>query len=122
MVTAPDHQPKPTEAPPGAQGWTLGEGGLFVWRTVVTTSERVAGFEIASHLGPCSGDVAVASAGDGLESRIGLARERATQLMVDHACAKGAHAVIRVDYQVTSIGLSTVVTATGTAVTLTPIS
>jgi uncharacterized protein YbjQ (UPF0145 family) len=98
----------------------LAEGGSFVWRTVVTTSDRVAGFEISSHLGPCSGDVAVASAGDGLESRLGLARERATQLMVDRACAKGAHAVVAVSYEVTSIGLSTVLTATGTAVTLTP--
>jgi uncharacterized protein YbjQ (UPF0145 family) len=106
--------------PTGSQGWAVAEDGISVWRTVVTTTEQVAGFGVAAYLGPVWGEAVTASAGDGLELRLGQARQRATDLMVEQACGRGAHAVVGVRFQVTAVGLSAVVSATGTAITLSP--
>jgi uncharacterized protein YbjQ (UPF0145 family) len=106
--------------PPAAEGWSTDEEGRPIWRTVVTSTDSVSGFTIASHLGLTSADVAVAAAGDGLDERLGWARERATAILTERACSRGAHAVVGLRYQLSTVGLSAVVSAFGTAVTLRP--
>lgn len=104
-----------------AQGWVAAESGQPIWRPVVTTTDQLASWDIDTYLGVVSAEVAV-DADEHDIRRLGgsLARGREVGIggLVQEAIERGAHAVIGVQMQYTSLGAKLLVTITGTAVTL----
>jgi uncharacterized protein YbjQ (UPF0145 family) len=104
-----------------AQGWVTGADGRATWRPVVTTTQQLANWDVHTYLGVVTAEVAVEAPGGDLR-QVGatLARGRQVGLegLVDEAIERGAHAVIGVTMQYTSIGSRMLITMTGTAVTL----
>jgi uncharacterized protein YbjQ (UPF0145 family) len=88
---------------------------------VVTTTQQLANWDVHTYLGVVTAEVAVEAPGGDLR-QVGatLARGRQVGLegLVDEAIERGAHAVIGVTMQYTSIGSRMLITMTGTAVTL----
>ena len=104
-----------------AQGWVGKEGPSPHWRPVVTTTERLGSWEAATYLGIVTGEALVEIVDDAtvLSEALGRARAVAVNGMVDAGVARGAHAVLGVALSYTSLQWRLLVTATGTAVTLT---
>ncbi len=92
------------------QGWVDGE-----WRPIVTTSETLAAWSVDVYLGVVVGDTLIPSVTP--ESLAG-ARAVAEAAMINEATARGAHAVLGVTATVEQVGDQTLVTSSGTAVTL----
>jgi len=106
---------------------------------LVSTTERVAGYEVVETLGEVFGITVrsrglLGNIGAGLKSLVGgeitqythlleEAREHAVQRMVEHAQAKGADAVIMMRFDSSEIGTTmSEIVAYGTAVRLRPAS
>ena len=97
------------------QGWVEAPNGSTSWRAITSTSDSLSGWVIETYLGVVVGDSTV----DTVEaSAIGAAREEAVSAAVSAALRRGAHAVIGLRFTTQQIEATTVVTATGTAVTL----
>ncbi len=92
------------------QGWVDGE-----WRPIVTTSETLATWTVDVYLGVVVGDTLITAVSP---ETLSQARSRAESAMVDEATARGAHAVLGVNATVEQVGDQTLITSTGTAVTL----
>jgi uncharacterized protein YbjQ (UPF0145 family) len=104
------------------QGWIRTVDGRAQWRTIVTTADAIARYSIGTHLGIATGEAGVAVHGDDtrhLGGTLQRARKIALDGMIHEAVARGAHAVVGVSIAYTSFGETLLVTATGTAVTLT---
>jgi uncharacterized protein YbjQ (UPF0145 family) len=104
---------------------------------IVTTANEVAGYRVTRHLGVVRGITVrsrsvIGNIGAGIQSLFGgnisiytnlaeKAREEAFNLMVEHAAAAGANAVIAMRYDANEItdGITEVL-AYGTAVTVEP--
>ena len=99
------------------QGWVQADNGALVWRPIVTTADRLDHWAVATYLGIVSGE-ADATADLGYEDPMGRARQEAVRAMIGNALSRGAHGVIGVALSVTADESGTVVTAAGTAVTL----
>jgi uncharacterized protein YbjQ (UPF0145 family) len=104
-----------------AQGWVPDEYGTAMWRPVVATTEELAVWDIRTYLGIVTAEIAVEARGGDfkqLGSTMTRAREMGVEGLVQEAIARGAHAVVGVDMNYTSIGGRLLITLTGTAVTL----
>jgi uncharacterized protein YbjQ (UPF0145 family) len=104
-----------------AQGWVATPTGGMVWRPVVTTTPELANWDIDTYLGVVTAEVAMeAEHADHRELGDVLARGRGVGVagLVDEAIERGAHAVVGVTLQYTSLGRRLLLTMTGTAVTL----
>lgn len=99
-----------------AQGWVQTAPGTLEWRPIVTTVDRVDGWEVATYVGIVAGQAA-APPRSGRRRSMGARRE-AVRRMVADAVARGAHGVLGVSFDTVSDADGSVVTATGTAVTL----
>jgi hypothetical protein len=99
-----------------AQGWVTDTNGATTWRPIVSTLHSVSRWNIDTHLGVVSGDSPL-TGHEGLAE----ARESALEALVQESLTRGAHAVVGVEILVHQIGDNVVLTATGTAVTLSPI-
>ena len=93
------------------------DNGALVWRPIVTTADRLDHWEVATYLGIVSGE-SDAAADRGHEDPMGRARQEAVRAMIGSALSRGAHGVVGVALSVTADESGTVVTAAGTAVTL----
>ncbi len=100
-----------------AQGWVDGQGDGVAseWRPIVATVSTIHGWAAETYLGLVAGDAPLSDHPD-----IGTARSAAVQAMVEESLARGAHAVIGVNVAIHEVAGNTLVTATGTAVTLSP--
>ncbi len=123
IETAPE--PEPDAAPAiewgsrwqeSAQGWVEDDQGRSTWRPIVTTSPLLSEWQIDTYLGVVSADVVLGSGPVEFEMTAG--RTSAMRSMVDEAMLRGAHAIVGVSTTVAPVGRATVLTATGTAVTL----
>lgn len=93
------------------QGWVDGE-----WRPIVATGDSLAAWSVDVYLGVVVGDSLI----DGISTAsLASARSKAIASMLDDATARGAHAVVSVASRVEQVGSQTLVTVSGTAVTLT---
>ncbi len=104
-----------------AQGWVTGADGRATWRPVVTTTERLANWDVHTYLGVVTAEVAVEAPGGDLRqvgATLAKGRQVGIEGLVDEAVERGAHAVISVTMQYTPIGTRMLITMTGTAVTL----
>jgi uncharacterized protein YbjQ (UPF0145 family) len=104
-----------------AQGWVTGVDGRATWRPVVTTTQELASWDVHTYLGVVTAEVAVeAQSGDLRQVGATLARGRQVGIegLVDEAVERGAHAIIGVTMQYTSVGTRMLITMSGTAVTL----
>lgn len=99
-----------------AQGWVEDEQGRSTWRPIVTTSPILSEWQIDTYLGVVAADVVLGSGP--IEVEMTSRRTAAMRALVDEAMARGAHAIVGVSTTMASLGGSTVLTATGTAVTL----
>jgi uncharacterized protein YbjQ (UPF0145 family) len=99
-----------------AQGWVEDEQGRSTWRPIVTTSPILSEWQIDTYLGVVAADVVLGSGP--IEIEMTSRRTAAMRALVDEAMARGAHAIVGVSTTMASRGGSTVLTATGTAVTL----
>ena len=135
-LTAPAVSPQtdqtlhPAETEPAAgslwdestQGWVRTKEGTAQWRTILTTADVVARYTVGTHLGLATGEAAVTVHGDDtryLGDTLLRARRIAVDGMTRRAVARGAHAVIGISIAYTPFAGTLLVTATGTAVTLT---
>lgn len=100
-----------------AQGWVQTDDGGLEWRPIVTTVDQLDRWEVATYLGIATG--AANTAADNPDAaRLAWGRRRAVEQMVADAVARGAHGVIGVSFAHTTSPTGEVVTAAGTAVTL----
>ena len=99
-----------------AQGWVEDGRGRSTWRPIVTTSPLLSEWQIDTYLGVVSADVVLGSGS--IESEMATGRTSAMRNLVDEAMARGAHAIVGVSTTMAPVGSATVLTATGTAVTL----
>ncbi|MDF1594664.1 MAG: heavy metal-binding domain-containing protein [Acidimicrobiia bacterium] len=99
-----------------AQGWVEDEQGRSTWRPIVTTSPILSEWQIDTYLGVVAADVVLGSGP--IEVEMPSGRTATIRALVDEAMARGAHAIVGVSTTMASLGGSTVLTATGTAVTL----
>lgn len=99
-----------------AQGWVEDEFGRSVWRPIITSTDSLAEWAVDTYLGLVAADVTVE--GDDLEAGLPTARRTGERRMVEEALRRGAHAVLGVTTGMSSAGNRTVVTVSGTAVTL----
>ncbi len=104
-----------------AQGWVTAADGRATWRPVVTTTQELSNWDVHTYLGVVTAEVAVEAQGGDLR-QIGATLAKGRQVgiegLVDEAVERGAHAVIGVTMQYTSIGTRMLITMSGTAVTL----
>ena len=98
------------------QGWIENEDGEPAWRPIISTSDSLSPWTIETYLGIVTGDASVEPAGD--IDGLAAARGAALDIAVADAVDRGGHAVTGVKFAVNEIGASTIVTASGTAVTL----
>lgn len=106
-----------------AQGWVRTADGRAEWRTILTTADTVPHHPTATHLGVVVGEAAVAAHGNDtrhLGGTLARARQTAIDGMTRHAVVRGAHAVVAVAIAYTAFAGTLLITATGTAITLTP--
>ncbi len=104
------------------QGWIRTSDGGAKWRTILTTADVVARYTVGTHLGLATGEAAVTVHGDDtryLGGTLLRARRTAVDGMARQAVERGAHAVIGISIAYTPFAGTLLVTATGTAVTLT---
>ena len=99
-----------------AQGWVEDGRGRSTWRPIVTTSPLLSEWQIDTYLGVVSADVVLGSGS--IESEMATGRTSAMRNLVDEAMTRGAHAIVGVSTTIAPVGSATVLTATGTAVTL----
>lgn len=110
-----------TEWKKSAQGWITGADGRAAWRPVVTTTVELANWDVDTYLGVVTAEVAVEAPGGDLRqlgATLAKGREMGIEGLVDEAVERGAHAVIGVGMQYTTLGPRMLITLTGTAVTL----
>lgn len=98
------------------QGWIENDDGEPAWRPIISTAESLSPWTIETYLGIVTGDASVEPAGD--IDGLAAARDAALDIAVADAVDRGGHAVTGVKFAVHEIGASTIVTASGTAVTL----
>ncbi len=99
-----------------AQGWVEDSDGGSEWRTIVTTADTMATWQIDTYLGVVSGD---ATLGEGpADEMLPAARKAALDKMVSVAMTRAAHAVVAVSVSIATIADVTIVTSSGTAATL----
>ena len=104
-----------------AQGWVTGADGRATWRPVVSTTQELANWDVHTYLGVVTAEVAVEAPGGDLRqvgATLAKGRQVGIEGLVEEAVERGAHAVIGVAMQYTSIGSRMLITMTGTAVTL----
>lgn len=104
-----------------AQGWVTAADGRATWRPVVTTTQELANWDVHTYLGVVTAEVAVEAPGGDLRqvgATLAKGRQVGLEGLVEEAVERGAHAVIGVGMQYTSIGSRMLITMTGTAVTL----
>ena len=99
-----------------AQGWVEDDQGRSTWRPIVTTSPLLSEWQIDTYLGVVSADVVLGSGP--IESEMATGRTSAMRNLVGEAMTRGAHAIVGVSTTMAPVGSATVLTATGTAVTL----
>lgn len=100
-----------------AQGWIETEDGKTAWRPIITTGATVAGWKIETYLGVVTGDAVIS--GDVEAADLVAARDDAVAAATKSAMERGAHSIVGVQFTVVSVGDTAIVTACGTAVTLT---
>lgn len=103
-----------------AQGWVDSPSGRE-WRPVITTTTDFPEWEVDTYLGVITGESAVDHSFEDaatLGRLLAEGREVAMQSLSDAAVARGAHAVVGVTMEYTTLSRRLVVTASGTAVTL----
>lgn len=123
VETAPEPEPDAAAAiewgsrwQESAQGWVEDDQGRSTWRPIVTTSPLLSEWQIDTYLGVVSADVVLGSGP--VEFEMAAGRTSAMRSMVDEAMLRGAHAIVGVSTTMAPVGRATVLTATGTAVTL----
>ena len=100
-----------------AQGWVQTENGELEWRPIVTTVDRLDQWSVATYLGIVSGEVLTPRATTDADS-LARGRGKAVDSLVARLVARGGHAAIGVKLTVEESPDGLLVTATGTAVTL----
>jgi uncharacterized protein YbjQ (UPF0145 family) len=125
VETAPELEPEGDAAVPtewgsrwqeSAQGWVEDAQGRSTWRPIVTTSPILSEWHIDTYLGVVATDIVLGPGS--IETEMATARTAAMRALVDEAMTRGAHAVVGVFTTLAPVSGSTVLTATGTAVTL----
>jgi uncharacterized protein YbjQ (UPF0145 family) len=99
-----------------AQGWVEDDQGRSTWRPIITTSPLLSEWQIDTYLGVVAADMILGSGP--IQTEMAAGRTAAMRALVDEAMARGAHAIVGVTTTMAPIGANTVLTATGTAVTL----
>ena len=99
-----------------AQGWVEDDQGRSTWRPIITTSPLLSEWQIDTYLGVVAADMILGSGP--IQTEMASGRTAAMRALVDEAMARGAHAIVGVTTTMAPIGANTVLTATGTAVTL----
>ena len=113
----PVDEPAPETWETAAQGWVRTDDGELKWRSIVTTVDRLDRWEVDTYLGLASGQANTGTAGPDSARRAWGQRE-AVEHMIDDAGARGAHGVIGVRFSLAEGPTGLIVTAVGTAVTL----
>lgn len=99
-----------------AQGWVEDENGQSSWRPIVTASPILSDWQVDTYLGVVDSDAVL---GDGpVLDELPRARAEARKALVDEAMARGAHAILGVSTTLATVGAISVLSASGTAVTL----
>ena len=100
-----------------AQGWIRTDDDGLEWRPIVTTVDRLDHWKVGTYIGIASGRANTGTANPD-SVRLSWGRREAVEHMTADAVSRGAHGIIGVSFSLTAGPTGLVVTATGTAVTL----
>lgn len=101
------------------EGWVQDDEGVETWRMIVTNLPTVSGYDIDEFLGLAVADSMVAS--HDVET-VAIGRRAAFDALTEDGVLRGAHAIVAVAHAIQPVGDQILVTVSGTAVTLKPIT
>ncbi|MBK5266571.1 MAG: hypothetical protein JJE47_03985 [Acidimicrobiia bacterium] len=101
------------------EGWVQDDEGVETWRMIVTNLPTVSGYDIDEFLGLAVADSMVAS--HDVET-VAIGRRAAIDALTEDGVLRGAHAIVAVAHAIQPVGDQILVTVSGTAVTLKPIT
>ncbi len=101
------------------EGWVQDDEGVETWRMIVTNLPTVSGYDIDEFLGLAVADSMVAS--HDVEA-VAIGRRAAIDALTEDGVLRGAHAIVAVAHAIQPVGDQILVTVSGTAVTLKPIT
>jgi uncharacterized protein YbjQ (UPF0145 family) len=101
------------------EGWVQDDQGVETWRMIVTNLSTVAGYDIDEFLGLAVADSMVSSHD---VQAVASGRRAAIDALTEDGVLRGAHAIVAVTHAIQPVGDQILVTVSGTAVTLKPIT